>query len=117
MKLISKQAFQELDYEECTEDQCIMMIQEMLQIENAFQLTLLSDEGDTQLSLTWTDLDKKRVEEVFCEGCKTKELRSSIEVLLDKLVKESLDPEKLLRRKICLFFYLCLTILEKPHRF
>ena len=94
-----EKAFEELDYEECTEEQCIMMIQEMLQIENAFQLTLLSVEEDTQLSLTWTDLDKKRVEEVFCEGCKIKELRSSIEVLIDKLVKESLDPEEILRRK------------------
>ena len=94
-----EKAFEELDYEECTEEQCIMMIQEMLQIENAFQLTLLSVEEDTQLSLTWTDLDKKRVEEVFCEGCKIKELRSSIEVLIDKLVKQSMDPEEILRRK------------------
>ena len=94
-----EKAFEELDYEECTEEQCIMMIQEMLQVENAFQLVILSDEGDTQLSLTWTDLDKKRVEEVFCEDCKTKDLRSSIEVLIDKLVKESLDPEEILRRK------------------
>merc|ERR1711991_438575 len=94
-----EKAFEDLDYEECTEEQCIMLIQEMLQVENAFQLIILSDEGDTQLSLTWTDLDKKRVEEVFCEGCKTKALRSSIEVLIDKLVKESLDPEEILRRK------------------
>ena len=28
-----EQAFQELDYEECTEDQCIMLIQEMLQVD------------------------------------------------------------------------------------
>ena len=94
-----EKAFEELDYEECTEEQCIMLIQEMLQVENAFQLVILSDEGDTQLSLTWTDLDKKRVEEVFCEGCKTKDLRSSIDLLINKLVKESLDPEEILRRK------------------
>ena len=58
-----EKAFEKLDYEECTEDQCIMMIQEMLQVENAFQLVLVSEEGDTQISLTWNDLDKKRVEE------------------------------------------------------
>ena len=57
-----EKAFQELDYEECTEDQCIMMIKEILQIENTFQLALISEEGDTQISLTWNDLDKKRVE-------------------------------------------------------
>ena len=33
-----EQAFQELDYEQCTEDQCIMLIQEMLQVEHLFEL-------------------------------------------------------------------------------
>jgi hypothetical protein len=81
-----EQAFEELDYEECTEDQCIMMIQELLQVENAFQLNLITEEGDTQISLTWTDLDQKRVEEDFCEGCKTKQLREMIEGLVEKLI-------------------------------
>ena len=43
-RLISKErfekaqekAFEEMDYEECTEDQCIILIQEMLQVENVF---------------------------------------------------------------------------------
>ena len=81
-----EKAFEELDYEECTEDQCIMMIQEMLQVENAFQLILIHEDGDTQLSVTWTDLDQKRVKEEYCEGCKTKELRKTIAGLVDKLV-------------------------------
>ena len=33
-----EEAFQELDYEECTEDQCIMLIQEMLQVEHLFSV-------------------------------------------------------------------------------
>ena len=33
-----EQAFQELDYEQCTEDQCIMLIQEMLQVEHLFSV-------------------------------------------------------------------------------
>ena len=63
-----------------------MMIQEMLQVENAFQLVLISEEGDTQISVTWNDLDKKRVEVDYCEGCKTKQLIESIAGLVDKLV-------------------------------
>ena len=62
-----EQAFQEMELEECTEEQCIMMIREILQVENSFQLVLVSEEGDTQVSLTWNDLDKKRVEEEYCE--------------------------------------------------
>ena len=53
-----------------------MLIKEILQVENAFQLILMAEEGDTQISLTWNDLDRKRFEEEYCEGCKTKELRS-----------------------------------------
>ena len=81
-----EQAFQEMESDECTEEQCIMMIREILQVENSFQLVLIVDEGDTQISLTWNDLDQKRVEEDFCEGCKTKQLRLMIEGLVEKLV-------------------------------
>ena len=81
-----EKAFEELDYEECTEDRCIMMIQEILQVSNAFQLVLMIEGSDTQISLTWNDMQRKRVEENFCEGCKTKELRKMIEGLVEKLV-------------------------------
>ena len=81
-----EKAFEELDYEECTEEQCIMMIKEILQVDNAFQLVLMEEDGDTHISLTWNDLDQKRVEEEYCEGCKTKQLRESIIKLVQKLL-------------------------------
>ena len=81
-----EQVFQEMDADECTEEQCIMMIREILQVENSFQMVLMEEEGDTQISLTWNDLDKKRVEEEYCEGCKTKQLRKMIEGLVEKLI-------------------------------
>ena len=83
-----EQAFQEMDADECTEDQCIRMIQEFLQIENAFKMDLIFDEGDTQISITWNDQEQKRVEEDYCEGCKTKGLRLMIGGLVEKLVGE-----------------------------
>ena len=81
-----EQAFQEMESDECTEDQCILMIKEILQIENAFKMDLISEDGDTQISITWNDQDQKRVEEDYCEGCKTKELRKMIGGLVEKLV-------------------------------
>ena len=81
-----EQAFQEMDADECTEDQCSRMIQEILQIENAFKMDLMYEEGDTQISITWNDQDQKRVEEDYCEGCKTKGLRLMIGGLVEKLV-------------------------------
>ena len=89
-----EQAFEELEYDECTEDQCIRMIQELLQIENAFKMDLIFDEGDTQISITWNDQEQKRVEEDYCEGCKTKELRLMIGGLVEKLVGEKKVIEK-----------------------
>jgi len=81
-----EQAFQEMDADECTEDQCILMIKEILQIENAFKMELLSEDGDTQISITWNNQDQKRVEAEYCEGCKTKNLINLIGGLVEKLV-------------------------------
>ena len=67
-----EKAFEQLEYEECTEDQCIMLIQEMLQVENLFHLEIIREEGDTQLNLKWVNLDEKRNTEFYCEGCKKK---------------------------------------------
>ena len=83
-----EQAFQEMESDECTEDQCILMIKEILQIENAFKMDLMYEDGDTQISITWNDQDQKRVEEDYCEGCKTKGLRLMIGGLVEKLVGE-----------------------------
>ena len=38
---VLEQVFEELEYEECSEDTCIMMVQEMLQVENVFNLQVL----------------------------------------------------------------------------
>ena len=50
---VLEHVFQELEYEECSEDTCIMMVQEMLQVENVFNLQVLGEDKDTQLNLTW----------------------------------------------------------------
>ena len=81
-----EKAFEQLDYEECTEDQCIMMIQEMLQVENVFHLEVIGEGIDTQLSLSWRTLDEKKKETDFCEECKTRELNEKIGGLVQKLV-------------------------------
>ena len=74
------------DYQECSEDVCIMRVQEMLQVENVFHLQVIGEGQDTQLSLSWRTLDEKRKEEEFCEECGTRELRKMIDGLVEKLV-------------------------------
>ena len=72
---VLEQVFEELEYEECSEDTCIMRVQEMLQVENVFHLQVIGEGNDTQLNLTWRTLDEKRNEEDYCKGCGTFELR------------------------------------------
>ena len=83
---VQEQVFNELEYDECTEDQCIMRIQEILQIENLFHLEVIGEEGDTQLNLKWVNLDEKRNRVDYCEGCKTNELRKRVVGLVEKMV-------------------------------
>ena len=85
---VQEKVFEELDYEECTEDQCIVMIQEMLQVENVFHLQVIGEEGDTQISLSWRNLDEKKRENEFCEGCKTKQLNNKIKQMVSRFVKQ-----------------------------
>ena len=55
------QAFEELDYEECTEDQCFALIQQILQADNLFLFSMTREGNFTQLSLTRVDLDSQRL--------------------------------------------------------
>ena len=90
---VQERVFEELDYDECTEDQCIILIQEMLQVENVFHLQVIGEENDTQLSLSWRTLDEKRKEEEFCEECGTSELRKMIDGLVEKLIEKKIEEK------------------------
>ena len=85
---VLEQVFEELEYEECSEDTCIMRVQEMLQIENVFNLQIIGEGNDSQLNLKWITLDEKKNEEDYCKGCGTFELREMIGWLVEKLVGE-----------------------------
>jgi hypothetical protein len=81
-------AFQELDYEECTEDQCIMLIQEMLQVEHLFQLEVIAEGQMVQLSLKLVTLYEKKNKTDLCEQCTTRQLIDSVSQLTLSLLEE-----------------------------
>ena len=56
---VLEQVFQELEYE-CSLDTCIMRVQEMLQVENVFNLQIIGEGTDSQLNLKWITLDEKK---------------------------------------------------------
>ena len=88
---VLEQVFEELEYEECSEDTCIMRVQEMLQVENVFNLQVIGEGKDTQLNLKWITLDEKKNETELCSGCGTVELNDLVRGLVVKLVEE--EPE------------------------
>ena len=57
-------AFQELDYDQCTEENCIRFIQDTLQVESFFSLQLLQEKQITQLTFMMFDLDRTVVKTV-----------------------------------------------------
>jgi len=87
---VQEKIFQEMDYEECTEDQCIVMIQEALQVENLFVLQVIGEGQNTQMSLKWVGLDDKKIKTDVCKGCDTFELNERVEGLVKNL--ESVIP-------------------------
>ena len=83
---VLEQVFEELEYEECSEDTCIMMVQEMLQVENVFNLQIIGEGKDSQLNLKWITLDEKKNETDVCLGCGTFQLNDKVRGLVDKIV-------------------------------
>ena len=83
-----EKAFEELEYEECTEEQCIVLIQEMLQVENSFSLQVIAEGTNSQLSLTWITLDEKKKATDVCRDCDSFELNDRIKILVDKLISD-----------------------------
>ena len=100
------QAFDELEYEECTEEQCFAMIQQILQADNLFLFNMTREGNFTQLSLTRVDIDSQRlVRTASCEDCTIKELNNYVDELVQKIfdqdqistagtkIKEEPNPE------------------------
>ena len=83
------QAFDELEYEECTEEQCFAMIQQILQADNLFLFNMTREGTFTQLSLTRVDIDSQRlVRTESCEDCTIKELNNYVDELVQKIFDE-----------------------------
>ena len=55
-------------------------------VDDVFQLQIVEEDGDTQLSLRWMSGEKRKVETKLCGGCKTIELNESLVGLVGKLV-------------------------------
>jgi len=82
--------FNELDIEQCTESYCIQKIQELLQVERLFFLTLASVDSFTQITITLIREEDKLLQEDSCENCDLKEIYEKIKGLVSNIVKSDI---------------------------
>ena len=81
-----EEAFQKMDIDECTEDQCIAIIQELLQVENFFNIEILKTNNFSQIKLTKTDIDSNRVvRTISFSNCGVQEINENIEELVESI--------------------------------
>ena len=60
---------------------------------DVFQLQIVEEDGDTQLSVRWMSGNERKVETILCGGCKTIELNGNLKELVEKLFgKKKVEP-------------------------
>ena len=83
-----QEAFQQMNASECTEDQCIAIIQELLQVEYFFMFEILQSDDLQQLKITRVDLDGNRIVEQKFEECKIIQTNSKVDKLVLSIFEE-----------------------------
>ena len=84
-----EEAFQVMDADECTEDQCIAIIQELLQVEYFFMYEILQSGNFQQMKITRVDIDGNRdVRTTTCEDCNISKTNSKVDDLVQSVFKE-----------------------------
>ncbi|MCH8844683.1 MAG: hypothetical protein IID61_17105 [SAR324 cluster bacterium] len=84
--LAEERAFAELEADQCTEEQCIRKIQEILQVERLFVLQVIREQPYTQLSLNLVREGEKIVREVTCDSCSLFDLNDLLPALVAEIV-------------------------------
>ena len=85
-----QEAYDELATQECTEEQCIRKIKEILKIDRIIVLQLVKEGTWTQMSLTLIGTDGKIVVDDLCQNCDIQKLYPKV----DELVKQLAHQEK-----------------------
>ena len=69
-------------------------------VSDVFQLQIVEEDGDTQLSVRWTSENERKVETKLCGGCKTVELNSKLKQLVKNLIGERVVQKTELQKNI-----------------
>jgi hypothetical protein len=64
-------------------------------VSDVFQLQIVEEDGDTQLSVRWMSGNERKIETILCGGCKTIELNGKLEELVGKFF----DGKKVVKKR------------------
>ena len=75
---------------QCTEENCLALVQQYLKVKLVFNLQVVQDEdaGLTQLSLSLTEGRRRTVRTKLCESCKVRELLRALDAVTATLLLE-----------------------------
>ena len=85
-------AFERLEADQCTEERCIRIIQEILQVDRLFALQLVREDRYTQVSPTLVRGKDKIIREETCEDCTIPQLNSRVESLVAQIFRADSSP-------------------------
>ncbi len=83
-------AFETLDLAQCTEEECVRKIQELLQVDRLIILQILREADFTQLTLNMMKMDSTDVVDGVCEKCSISQLYQKIDELAQRLVAQDI---------------------------
>ncbi len=90
-----EEAFQEMASDECTEEQCIAIIQELLQVEYFFKFEIIESGNFQQMKISRIDIDSNRdVRTATCEDCNISQTNSKVDDLVKSVSKDFKIQEK-----------------------
>ena len=94
-EIAEEEAFQVMDADECTEEQCIAIIQELLQVEYFFKFEIIKSGNFQQMKISRIDVDNNRdVRTATCDDCDISRTNSKVDDLVKSVSKEFKIQEK-----------------------
>ena len=87
--------FEETEAELCTEERCIQSVQEALQLDRIFNLSIIREGDLTQISIDLTRGEDKFLKQTSCLKCSIPQMQQRLEQLVVAVVRDDFGQQQL----------------------
>ena len=91
----ARKFFEETEAELCTEERCIQSVQEALQLDRIFNLSIIREGDLTQISIGLTRGEDKFLNEASCLKCSIPQMQQRLEQLVVAVVRDDFGQQQL----------------------